>query len=75
MLAVGVVMVLVGFALVVPRGSMPGSASARNVSLGRQRVFVTRGDQGTQSLRYRVVKSIAGLVVVAVGIILIAASG
>lgn len=75
MIAVGLLVLLIGFAMVVPRGSMPGSASARNVSLGSQRVFVTRGDQGIQSLRYRVIKTLAGLVLVAVGIILIAASG
>jgi hypothetical protein len=74
-LALGVVMVLVGFALVVPRGGMPGSASARNVVMGSQRVFATRGYQGTPSRRFRVIQVLIGLVVVAGGIALIAASG
>jgi hypothetical protein len=74
-LAVGVVLVLVGFALVVPRGAMPGSTSARNVVMGSQRVFTTRGYQGTPSRRFRLIQVLMGLVVVAGGIVLIAASG
>ena len=75
MIAVGLLAVLIGFALVVPRGSMPGSASARNVRLGGLQVLSTRGDQGIPSLRYRIIKTLLGLVLLAVGIILIASSG
>ena len=74
-IALGLLAVLVGFALVVPRGSMPGSASARNVRLGGLQVVSTRGDQGIPSMRYRIIKSLIGLVLMAVGIILIASSG
>ena len=73
--ALGLLAVLIGFALIVPRGSMPGSASARNVRVGGLQVFSTPGYQGNPSLRYRIIKTLIGLVVLAVGIILIATSG
>ena len=75
MIAVGLLLVLVGFAFIVPRGSMPGSASARNVRVGGLQVFVTRGDQGIPSLRYRIIITLIGVVLLAVGVILIASSG
>ena len=74
-IAVGLIAVLVGFALVVPRGSMPGSASARNVRVGGLQVFSTPGPQGLPSLRYRIIRSLIGLVLVVAGFILIASSG
>jgi hypothetical protein len=73
-LAIGMLAVLVGFALMVPRGGVAGSAAARNVMLGSQRVS-TRGYEGTQSRRYRVIQVLIGLALVAAGIALIAASG
>lgn len=73
-LAIGMLAVLVGFALMVPRGGVSGSVSARNVMLGNQRVS-TRGYEGTPSRRSRVVQVVIGLVLVAAGIALIASSG
>jgi hypothetical protein len=73
--AVGIVLLLIGFALVVPRGGVPGSAAARNVTLGFQRVFTTRGYDGLPSRRYRVIQVLVGLVLAAGGIALVAASG
>ncbi len=73
-LAIGMLAVLVGFALMVPRGGVSGSVSARNVMLGNQRVS-TRGYEGTPSCRSRVVQVVIGLVLVAAGIALIASSG
>ncbi len=74
-LAVGIILLLIGFALVVPRGGVAGSTAARNVTLGSQRVFTTRGYDGVPSRRYRVIQVAVGLVLVAAGIALIAASG
>ena len=73
-LAIGMLAVLVGFALMVPRGGISGSVSARNVMLGNQRVS-TRGYQGTPSRRSRVIQVLIGLALVAGGIALIASSG
>jgi hypothetical protein len=66
---------LIGLAFVIPRGAMPGSASHRNVTLGMQRVFETPGYRGETSLRYKVIRVSVGVVSMAVGVILIAASG
>lgn len=74
MIALGLLLVLVGFALIVPRGGMPGSTAARNISLGRSQLFRTAGYQGTPSWRYRVIQTLMGLVVIAGGFIIIATS-
>jgi hypothetical protein len=73
-LAVGMLAVLVGFALMVPRGGVSGSVSARNVMLGRQRMS-TRGYEGTPTRRYRLIQVLIGLMLLIIGMILIAASG
>ena len=75
MLFVGIVLVLIGFAFVVPRGALAGSASHRNVVLGRQRVFETPGYQGETSLRHKVLRISAGLLIMVLGVVLIAFSG
>jgi hypothetical protein len=74
-IALGMLLVLIGFALVVSRGGIPGSAAARNVSLGMQRVFKTPGYQGIASRRYRLFQIAAGLVLIAGGMALIASWG
>ncbi len=73
-LAIGMLVVLVGFALMVPRGGVSGSVSARNVMLGSQRVS-TRGYAGTPSRRYRIIQVLIGLLLLVIGMILIASSG
>jgi hypothetical protein len=74
MIALGLLLVLVGFALMVPRGGVPGSAAVRNVSLGWSRIFTTAGYQGVPSRRYRVIQVLMGLVVIAGGMVIIATS-
>ena len=74
MIALGLLLVLVGFVLIMPSGAMPGSAAHRNIQLGT-RLFTTRGPDGLPSRRYRVVQVLMGLVVMAAGMIIIAASG
>ncbi len=75
MIALGVLLVLVGFALVASRGGIPGSTAGRNVSLGMQRVFKTPGYQGVPSWRYRLIQIVAGLILIAGGMALIASWG
>jgi hypothetical protein len=74
MVALGLLLVLVGFAMMASRGGIPGTTAARNVTLGMQRVFTTRGYQGEPSRRYRVIQVLAGLVVMAGGMAIIAVS-
>ncbi len=71
MIAVGLILVLVGFAMIGSRGAMPGSTAARNIRLGPQR-FSTRGYQGIPSKRFRLIQIGMGLVVLAGGLVLIA---
>jgi hypothetical protein len=70
----GLLLVLAGFACVVSRGAMPGSTSARNVTLAHSQLFRTRGYQGNPSKRYRIVQVILGLGMLAGGLALIASS-
>ena len=74
MIALGLLLVLVGFAFVVPRGGLPGSAAVRNVSIGPWFMPTTRGDDGTPSLWYRVIIAVSGLLMIAAGMIIIAVS-
>ena len=75
MVALGLVVVLIGFAMLVPRNSVPGTTARRNVSLGFQRIFQTRGYDGTPTRRYRVIQVLVGLVLIAGGLAIVAASG
>jgi hypothetical protein len=73
-IALGLLLVLVGFALMVSQGGMPGSTAARNVSLGRSQLFRTRGYQGNPSKRYRIIQILLGLALLVGGMALIATS-
>ena len=67
-------LMLLGFAIMVPRGGMAGSTARRNVILGF-RVFQTPGYQGgVPSWKYRVLRVLLGLVIMVGGIGLIAIS-
>jgi hypothetical protein len=75
MIALGLLLVLVGFALIVSRGAMPGSAAARNITMGsRSQLFKTAGYKGVPSRRYRVIQVLMGLVVLAGGMVILATS-
>jgi hypothetical protein len=75
-IALGLLLVFVGFVLIMPNGAMPGSAARGNVTLVN-RLFPnrSRGPDGLPSRRYRLVQVLMGLVVIAAGMIIIAASG
>jgi hypothetical protein len=73
-IALGLLLVLIGFVIMVPRGGMAGSTARRNVILGF-RVFQTPGYQGgVLSWKYRLVRILLGLVIMAGGMGLIAIS-
>ena len=74
MIALGLLLVLVGFVLIMPSGATPGSAAHRIIPLST-RLFTTPGPDGLPSRRYRVVQVLMGLVIMAAGMIIIAASG
>ena len=75
MISLGLLLVVIGFALIVPRGAVAGSAARRNVTLGGSQLFTTRGYDGTPSTRYRIIRVLLGLAMIAGGVALIATSG
>jgi hypothetical protein len=72
---VGLLMVVVGFALVAPRGATPGGASHRNVILapgpiGQGRLTQTPGYQGDPGRRWMIVRILLGIGLMAGGVLL-----
>lgn len=74
MIALGLLLVLVGFAFIAPRGGVTGSTARRNVSMGSVQLFKTPGYQGVQSWKYRLIQVFAGSVIMVGGVVLIAIS-
>jgi DNA-binding phage protein len=74
MIALGMLLVLIGFAFIAVRGGVAGSTAARNVTLGRSQLFKTLGYQDNPSVRYRIIQVLIGLAVLGVGVALIATS-
>jgi hypothetical protein len=74
MIVLGMLLVLIGFSLMASRGGLPGSAAARNVTLGRSHLFTTRGEQSSSPDRSRIIQIVIGLVLTAGGFALIAIS-
>jgi hypothetical protein len=75
MVALGLLLVLVGFAMIVSRGAMPGSAAARNITMGsRSQLFRTAGYKGVPSWKYRVIQVLMGLVILGGGLVILATS-
>jgi hypothetical protein len=70
MIFVGIVLVLVGLALVIPRGGVSGSAAARNVRIGTG-LFQTRGYQERLKHGSRVVVVLAGVAMIVGGALMI----
>jgi hypothetical protein len=66
-------LILIGLTLVVPRGSTPGSAAARNIDMGLRGIHRTPGYQGAGDSRRRaVVRVLVGLALIGLGILGIA---
>ena len=70
MAAAGVVLVIVAFVLLVPRGSIPGSIAARNVEVGGSHIERTPGYQEEPTGRSRWVHIGIGLGLLATGVLL-----
>lgn len=74
-LAIGVILVLIGFVMVAPRGGVVGSTNRRSVIIGRLRETTAPGYEGHQSTRYRVIRITVSLLLILIGVVVIAASG
>jgi hypothetical protein len=73
MIALGMLLMVIGFAIIVTRGGVAGSTAARHVILGPQ-LFKSLGYQDNSSVRYRIVRALIGLTFLAGGVALIAVS-
>jgi hypothetical protein len=78
MIAVAFLLIIVGFALITARGADSGLRSSRSVSIGRQwwslPTTSNRGDDGTPSRRYRLIRVLGGLVMIGGGFVILAVS-
>jgi len=76
-IALGFVLILVGFAVVTPKGSGSGSTTnRRSVELGGWRIATKpgRSDDGTQSRRSQVIQALIGLAMIVGGFVVISMS-
>jgi hypothetical protein len=78
MIAVGLLLVLVGFFLIAVRSGDVSARSSRSVSIGRQWSSVPsrpdRGYDGMPSRRNRLIRVLGGLVMIVGGFVIIAMS-
>ena len=75
MLAIGFILMLIGFALVVPRGAGSGSIAHRNVRVGPADVTTTPGYGSETSGRARIGIRLVGLAMLVGGFILLLMAG
>ena len=69
----GVVLMFIGFMLVMPRGTVGGSAPGRNVRLAPGSLSRTAGYQAAPGGRYRVIRLVLGFLLLIGGLVLILA--
>lgn len=72
LVGIGIFLMLVGFALVTPRGAGSGSVSHRNIRIAPTAVTTTRGYGNEPSKRARIGVRLIGLAMLAGGLVLIA---
>lgn len=75
MMWLGILLVVIGFVLVVPRGALPGSAAVRNVPLAPQQVVRTPGYQPAPTGRARLALLLVGATCLASGFLVIFFAG
>ena len=68
MIALGALLIVIGFVLLIPRGTFPGSTAIRNIPMGPY-MFRTPGYQNNpkQSLRGKLVGVLVALGLIALG--------
>ena len=71
LVGIGIFLMIVGFALVTPRGAGSGSVSHRNVRMGPTDFTTTRGYGNEPSRRVRIGIKLAGLAMLAGGLLMI----
>ncbi len=71
MVAIGLLLVLVGFVYAIPRGGLSGSAALRNIGLGLQGLHATPGDTPQKLGKQQWAKSLMGILGIIVGVLLV----
>lgn len=71
-IAIGVVFLVIGFAFMIPSGSVPGSYAIRNVKLGSSHIIKTPGFGERPPRRRRVLTVVAGFAIFGLGLMFIA---
>ena len=71
-IGIGVVFLIVGFALIIPSGSVPGSYAIRNVKLGSSHIVKTPGFGERPARRRRMWTVVIGVAFFGLGLLFIA---
>lgn len=75
MVGLGAILLLVGFAMVVPWGGFSGPAARRHHGMGLQGIQTTPDDRHRGPDRKGLYRVLAGIVLCAAGVVCIAVSG
>lgn len=71
-IVLGLILVLVGFVMVKPQGSTPGSTAARNIDVGVHGVYQTPGYQGmSNERRWKIIRISTSIVMLIGGLAVI----
>jgi hypothetical protein len=71
MVWLGMVLIVIGFVLVVPRGALAGSAAVRNVAMPPHQLVRTPGYQAAPAGRVRLVRLLVGALCLLGGFVVI----
>lgn len=72
MIGIGIVFLILGFVLMIPSDSVPGSVAIRNVRIGSSHIVKTPGHVVDFVRRTRWIKVLVGVAFFGVGLLLIA---
>ena len=71
-ITIGIIFLVLGFMLMIPSDSVPGSVAIRNVRIGSSHIVNTPGYQGDLGRRGKWVKVLVGCAFFGLGLLLIA---
>lgn len=70
-IAIGIIFLILGFVLMIPSDSVPGSVAIRNVRIGSSHIVKTPGHQGDLRRRSKWIRVLVGIVLFGLGLLLI----
>ena len=71
-IAIGIIFLILGFVLMIPSDSVPGSVAVRNIRLGSSHIVRTPGHQDDLGRRSKWIKVLVGVAFFGLGLVLIA---